>query len=715
MLSARNPPSVRLISLLAILCFAVPAMQAAARDAAEREARFEELFAEAVEASDRGPALNTLDSVWSSALSAARSLERERAEVHGETPDPEAAAERMIARWEELRPESAGPEVLRALLLGDEAEKKTAIEAVARRHPGDPWAVSEAIRLLYVPGDARDTIGLAEGYVARRPEDPRGYEWLLVADLYNPGRWVPVFERWARATPGDAKLAKYWAALEMHLRHPEETRSVLGDYFAGEPGDAEDFETCEAILEKRIAGFVDAARACLERIAEAPDGDRVAAEAARLLAESAALSGESEEAAARLESLDPVARKEARIEAALQLETPERCDEVIELLSAAVDAFAEVDYHSRSGSVIAALRGCGDRAQAEAIRRRLLREAPTGSMATVVGALVATPGGVDERHLPPDAVELLEARRVSDPESAAVRQALEILYRATGAEERRFALLDDWHESDPEGFAKTTYADDLADLWVERGEPAAGVALLEDRVAERFAADDAAALWRAYRAAGDEEKAARLAAGLVASGRPDRSRLGHLLHARAALATGDRAGAEADYLHALRLGPLDAELIEELFEGLGAGDAAAQKALAGRICQAMTPGADGERLFACTAQRLMQAGHEEMVEAMLAEREAASPGDEPGAWFDLAKVAVAVGANEVAERYYGLLIAEHPEDERGWIGYGWFLLGQERYGEIAALLVRCREQLAEPPRLLVVLAESAREMGAAKE
>jgi hypothetical protein len=241
---------------------------------AEREAIYEEAFAHALEQMDAGSTTFDLKETWQRAIGAALRLQRERAEAAGASADSVDEADvtaRVIARWQELRPKSIKPQVMRVLQIDDETERRAALLDLAHEHPGDPVVINEAFGAFYQAGkaafahteEAAIAEDLAEAFIAARPHDPRGYEWYLAVDFYNVTRWPGLLHRWAEATPGEARMVEVWVALGMPDIEPEATRDVLRTFFDRHPGGPEDEAACSRVAEARVPGFEEAAGECL--------------------------------------------------------------------------------------------------------------------------------------------------------------------------------------------------------------------------------------------------------------------------------------------------------------------------------------------------------------------------------------------------------------------------------------------------------------------
>ena len=706
---------------LALLAAVVPPPSALAQadegatvlpDPATLDAQYETLFAAAVERSDGAEEpMNVLMS-WGATLQAAFMAEHVRRLLGAADSlpvDGAAVTERVLARWQELRPESSGPHVMRALQHLDPVEKAAAVAAVLDRFPDDLLAVSTAVQQLLGgdPGRARE---VAAGYVDRNPDDSEGYDLLLRTVRDNDTERTAVLVRWAAAVPGDPRLVQAWFGWGHGREDAEGARRVLADFFARRPGGADDLGACLSAARRGGAEFTAPARACVARVAGTPDlPEQTTRQATSALVEMAAADGDWSAMTTALERVEPARRARALTAAASSLEAPARCDEALGLLSAAAAALGGDD--DPYSSVASALRRCGERPAAQGMLLGLLHRAPAGLLSGVLRAWgLSTINGVVDGELPPGAVAALEARQAAQPDAEGLYRALDLVYQLDDPDDRRFDLLRRWHERSPDSFGPDQALDLAGELGL-RGEPAAAVELLEARFETRADPRVAEALWELYLAAAGAEKAERFAADLAADEERWRSRLGHTLAARSALLRGEVVAAEDRYWQALAGEAPGRELAAELLAVVaGRGEAAEVAAMARRICDETTLGAGAGQTTGCATDLLTRVGRADAAAGLVAARAGDLP-DDPGALRDLASTASAAGRADVAEQALRRAIELDPLGETGWTTLGDLFEKQGRVDDLEALLERSRAFHTPPPGSL--LRAAGRAAGAA--
>lgn len=663
-------------------------------DFATLEAQFEELFAAAVAAPLGEPF--ELQMRWGAVLTAAAMVEMARGQQGlGPPADPAAAVGRVLTRWQELRPESAGPHVMRAVQIQDAAERRAAVLAVYDRFPHDALALSQAVEVLMQAGDAAEANRLAEAFLLAEPADSYAYRAVLQTVRDNETRRAEVLERWAAAVPGDPALVEAWWVAGGSVPSPEATRRVLGDFFARRPGGAADLDACLKVLDRGGGEFRQQARDCVVRTAGLPDlPPLVAGRAAEKLVEMAVADGDTAALTATLDRVAPESRLRALAAAAGSLETPARCDEVIALTSSAVAALggAEDPY----AAIAAALRGCGERPAAQAVVLDLLRRAESTQLVGVLSALgIANVNGVYRGELPPGAVAVLVARLEAEPDDGGLFAALDVAYQLDDPDDRRFDLLRRWYRRDPSALPRRA-ALDLAGGLLLRGDTAAAGELLAARLEERFEGEVAEALWAFHLETGGAEQAARFAADLA--GAPDRwrSTTGQALLARSALLAGDVAGAEEHYWQALSGERPLVETAVELVVATGAGGEEQMRATAQRVCEETALGEYYRGVYGCVGELLKRAIYAGALVPRLPEPGEELP-DEADALLALGGQATKAGRLELAELAYRRLVEVDPRRESGWTALGGVLEARGRVDELEALLEGARSQLAAPP------------------
>jgi TPR repeat protein len=665
------------------------------------EAQLEEAFQEALAMSEEEP-MHVLQA-WGSVLMNAAVLERIRAMSEmgeGAEPPPldhQAVTESVLARWQRLRPESGGPDLLRALQIRDPAEKRAAVVALLDRHPDEPLVVWQATNELRQAGETRRATEELESFLARDPSRPLAYRFLAQDARDNETRLAEVLERWARAVPSDPEMALHWLQSSLPRREPEATARMLDDLFAGGPAGEAGLRACLQVARMPDTGYAARARGCVARFAGDPEAPaRLSEDATSALVGFAAADGDWSALLAALDALEPADRVRALVSAAGRLDAPDRCVERLDLLTVAAEALGE-DGNYRSASTV--LLGCARLPAARELFLDLLRRAPASRVADVLGAWTSRVNGVLRGELPAGAAAVLEGRLEQEPPSSELLGALDLVYELTGEDGRRFELLRRWHRLDPESLRREHVAA-LAHGLADRGEPEAGMELLEARLESRFEPEVVDALWLLYVEGDHQERAERFAADLMARGEPWRDRVGHLLAARSALVRENLAAAEAHYWKFLEEGAAGRAVAVELLAAISwHGDTERLEPTARRICEETALAGEADEVPGCAADLLTRAGRADAATGLLAARAADLPEDVESL-RELARTAQAAGEAEVAERALRQALELDPRSEESWTGLGRFLEEQGRAEEVAELLERSRERFSPPPSYL---------------
>lgn len=673
-----------------------------APDLETMEAKLEEAFQAALDLPNEEP-MHLLQA-WGSLLMNAVMVERARSMAEageGGTPPPidhGAVAEAVLARWQRLRPEAGGPELLRALQLQDPAEKRAAVVALLDRYPEDPLVAWQAANELRQAGEATLATQALETFVARNPDRPVAYRLLAQDVRDNETRLAEILERWARATPGDPNLALAWMASSLTRQEPEATDRMLSELFARGPTGEAGLRACLQVLRARGSAYTERARACVARFAGDPDvPDRVAEEATSALVGMAAAEGDWSALLGVLDALEPGARVRALISAAHRLETPRQCGEVLDLLTVASEALG--DEGSLYPAVASALRPCSEVPAAQDLLLALLRRTPVENASGVLQRWVFRVDGEWRGRLPEGAAGVLERRLEQDPEASELLEALDVAYQIAGGDEKRFELLRRWHRLAPESL----HGEQLLDLaygLAEREETEAAVELLEGRLETRSEAEVVDALWLLYLEEELLERAERFAADLMARGEPWRARMGHHLAARAALVREDPGAAETHYWSALEGDNPRQDVAAELLAAISwQGDTERLGPTARRICEETGLVRNPSDVPGCAAELLARAGSGHVAVGPFAARAQDLPEDLESLRL-LAARARAAGEAEVAERARRRILELDPRSEGSWTGLGLFLEEQGRAEEVVDLLERSRERFSPPPSYL---------------
>lgn len=669
-------------------------------DLATREAQYEETFEAALAMSDTGDPMFVLQA-WGTVLMSATMLDRARSMAEGREIEPgadEAMSERVLSRWQALRPDAGGPQLFRTFQIQDQVQKSDAIVALLGRYPDDPLVVWQATNTLRQSGEVARASDAVETFLARNPEHPMGYRMLAQTVGANQTQLAEVLQRWARAAPGDPAMVERWMASSMPEQEPESTRRVLADLFETPPSGNTGLSSCLAALKKGGPEFTEPARACVARIAGDPDEpSQVSTRATSSMAAIAATDGDWSALLNALDSLDPAAAVRALITAARGLETPERCGEVIELLSAATEVV--VDGDNGYQAVASALRSCSELPDAQMLYMALLETAPADEVAQVIGGWVFKVNGVYRGQLPTGTADALERRLQNQPAAEGLFKALDVVYRLGDPDDRHYDLLRLWYQRAPLSF-RSDQAVDLAWELFERGDPAAAVELLEGQLEARFEFVVAETLWELYLEAAGEEQAELFAEGLVGASDRWRVRAGHTLAARSALIREDIGAAERHYWDALEgENPRRDVAVELLATAAWEGDSTAMEGMARRLCEETSLVKEAAKVPQCAAELLTEVGGDQSAAVFLATQSADLPEDLESL-RKLASTAQSGGHAEVAERALRRILELDPRSENAWVGFGLFLEKEGRVEELEELLDDSRDSFSPPPSYL---------------
>jgi hypothetical protein len=679
------------------------------------EEQLEQVFAAAVEFSDRDDVepMHVLQS-WGTVMMSATVLEHRRAQETGRATDAERAQETLLERWQDLRPDSAGPELFRLFRIQDQAERLPGLLELVARHPDDPLVLAPTGMALRSFGQAERATELLEAHAQSHPS--RGMAWRLLAEHYgslqNETRQMAALAHWAEVDPDDPALIDAWTGAGLDRVDPEGTARLLGRFLDHPHDDSRALETCARLARAADGPHRSAARRCVARFAADSREDETSVQARQravgVLAELAAQEGDWAGLLDSLEALEPAGRSRALVASAYRVDAPGSCSQRIELLRAALPD-AGADGSTRS-SIATAARACEQRPAAQALFLDLLSTAPLDEVPGVVGAWAQRVNGVLRGEVPAGAAALLEARLQREPEAGELYRALDTVYELEGEGERRFELLRRWRESAPDSM-RGQQAIALAEELMFRGDPGEAIALLEARLARGFSQEEAELLWQLYaepelpddaewpdEAAWREgiARADRYAGDLIASGEPYRAAFGHLLTARGAVLRDDAAAAERHYLEAMRVveHPRD-EWVTEMLEALSASAEAPRLAeLALLVCEQSALAQRHRGQSACATALLSRSGQTEAI-AEIAEVAGDLPDDE-GSLTSLA-FGTQEADPELAERAWRKLLAIDPMDAGAWSNFAAFLFKQGRPDEVEALLPEIRHRFASLP------------------
>jgi len=698
-----NPRTPLLLWPALLLAAALPLRPGMAQEArselpdpAALEAQYEQAFAAALETPDSEP-LAYLQA-WNKVLMSALAVEQARAIAEGRGASGriewEAISEQVFERWRRLRPDSPGPELFRTLRIQDPAQKRAAVLSLLDRYPDEvmvAWQVWVALRESGETARATETL---ESFVARNPEDP-GVHRLLVRDAAgNETRRAEILKRWAQAHPGDPHLVMTWLRSKLPEQKPDATTGVLRDFFARRSGGEAALSACLAVRRSGEAAYSDAAAACIARLAGDPESSpELAGKATAALAKVAAEEGDWSGLVALLDQLEPRARWNALLGAARQLEAPARCGERVDVLEAAQVGLPDDDAY---GSLASALKDCAVQPGAQALFLSLLRKAPVDRVKEIVLSWVIHGHQGWVGALPDATAVLLEERLEGEPNSAALYEALDLVYQVADAQEQRFDLLRRWHQRSPASFGAEPAIALSEELWA-RGQQDAALELLQRHPDQLWQAELAEQLWTLWVEGGHSERAEGLAAELIASEDPWRAATGHLLAARSAVLREDLDAAEAHYWTALNGLYAHRDVAVEMLATLAAReDRAGLRALAVRTCEAHDLAPGPGKVSDCAADLLTRAGASDAAAEALTTGGSNLPEDLESL-HKLASTAQSAGQIERAHRALLRILEIDPRSPGNWSALGVFLERQGRVNELADLLRKARERFSPPP------------------
>ncbi|MCB1035979.1 MAG: hypothetical protein KDD47_19310, partial [Acidobacteria bacterium] len=673
-------------------------------DLAAQEAQFEEFFAAALDLDGEDP-LNLL-MAWSTVLESAVVLDRVRqmaTEGSDAPPRPpghaEAVRERVLERWQEARPQSGGPSLIRTFGISDSERRRAEQLALLERYPDDPLVVLKSTDALRQAGQGSRATEVLEGFASRHPKRPLSYRLLVqhYGALENGTESARTLMRWAEAAPDDPQLVERWMRSDLPRREPEATTRLLEGFFADRPAGAEAYGPCLEVARSQDPGQREAGEACLARLAANPDLP-VASSAAVELARLASSRGDAAGLQRVLATLEPEAGRRAALAAARELEAPDGCEERVELLRGAV-----VSIPAQGGGypqIASALQACDQRRSARELFVELLRRAPEAEVPSVTSSWAAGSYGSSRDAFPAESVQVLEARLQAAPESLPLYRALDLVYLRFGMKDERFELLLGMGERFP-GELEANQAVGLARGLAERASFDEAIEVLESFLEGRFEAEAADVLMELYARRDGPSGLAAVIDRLMASDDPLRRSWAHLQAAREALLRSELEKAEEHYWASLRQGRQPREVAEELLAVIGAhrGQEALEEA-ARALCQETHLGRELKDGAGCLPRLLVEVGDEERGQALLEQRIAELEAQEPPSSRELtaaAQEARLAGRPDLAERALRRALAADPLAENGWVSLGILL---EREGDadgMAALVEEARQVLPAPP------------------
>ena len=683
------------------------------------EAQLELMFEAAVAASDGDAEPLQVLQAWGTVMMSATMLERRRAiEAGVDASDSGAAAsDAILSRWQELRPEHGGPHVMRLLANQDRRQRAEELLTLLPRFPDDGLVVWQTGQTLRALGEVEQATRILEDYGLRHPQSPRAHA--LLAEHYsaldNTTRQAEVLRRWAELSVGDATVVNRWLSAGLDRAEPEATAVIVDRFLASSPEGPEALTACRR-LAKLAGPFRERGRDCVARIASTPNDDpALGMQAAEAMTELAAADGDTAGVIEHLGTLEPQAQVRALITSARALEVPEQCSERIELLRAASDR-AE---RSQLSSIVSAARSCAGRPISQSLLLSLLETAPTSEVFRLVSSWVIKVNGTYRGELPSATAQALEARLAADPDAVELYRALDVVYQLEGDGERQYDLLSRWRARAADSM-RSEQVVTLARQLALRGELLPAFELLESRLRDHFATEEAELLWQllALPESGadgnaDQEdawqnallRADRFAAELIGSSRPLQAAYGHLLAARGALAREDVASAEVHYLDALRSVEYPRhEWAVEMLTALSSWNVESDSphrspeqlaTLAAEICEQSRLKEQHRGSEQCARKLLLDSDNVEALDQL-----AFSGRDLPASPRALERLgfeAQSAGDEQLAERAWRRLVEVDPRDPDAWVHLGVFLQKAGRLEDVEALLENARRDLPQPP------------------
>lgn len=669
---------------------------------ATQQKQLEEAFQKALNIPQDEP-LQTLQA-WGVVMMNAVMVERVRSITGlkpGSPPRPanaQAAMERVLERWHRERPESGGPELLRVLRLQhDPATKRAALLQLLDRYPDDPLVVWQAANELRQAGETQQATAVVEDFAERNPKRSVAYHLLAQDAGSNVTRRSEILQRWARALPGDSGLVGFAIGSELARQDPAATERILQDFFETSPGKADDFQACRQVAEKGPAEFRPEAQACIARIAADPrTPSELAKQATTAMLAAAAAEGNWNGLLSALDDLEPAARAQALVVAADRIPAPQRCADRVAILSELLNLLgSDDDLYSPAA---ASLGPCSARPEARSLYVTLIQQAPPARLPEVVRRWETSRGNQAGSGLPAGGIAALEQRLRNEPRAAGIYGALDLAYKTSGDEEKRFQLLRRWQRDAPRSFTGAQ-AVGLAQAFERRAQPDEAIAVLEGQVRSGGGVVPNAVneLWRLYGETGSPARADSFADELLSSGSSYLEGLGHHLAARSDLTRRDFAGAESHYWKALESHVNSSAVATELLAAIAtSGDTRGLESTAEKICRQTELARNSKDVPACAASLLARAGQTRAASHSLQAQAAGLP-DDLESLRTLAATARTAGQMEVAERALRRILEIDPKDENNWVQLGLVLESRGRTDELVDLLDRSRQQFPTPP------------------
>lgn len=458
-------------------------------------------------------------------------------------PSPPPSLEHLLVAWQRLRPDSAGPDLMRVLQeeLGGTRE---AVVSLLDRHPDDPMLIWHAAHLLRKAGEAPRGRQILTRWVQRRVAAELPHRLLADHDqlVGDKGQLETTLLDWFERGPRTTALLRRWLDSDLAARESGRTRQLV-DAVVREPQGADALAVCHRLTE-RLADR-DRGRACLRRLADSAGSDSVVAQAA--LRAEAILAAQSNDAARltqALEMLPDSDRAQTRIVTALALPTPERCADRVTLIKNAAATPHWEPGLARAMTV--ALRPCLDQIDARAVFERLLAQTDGEDLAGVV--LAAAERGNGTPRFPVE-VEDLTARLRSAVDaresSELLTSALDLAYEVAGRTEARLALETAWNQRSPRLSLAAAQSQATADFTFVHGNQDGLVELIELQRSARPEVEVSGSYWSLYVTLAGPRRAERMAAELMAD--PSPATPAFLLAAQAARSRGDHVLAASRY------------------------------------------------------------------------------------------------------------------------------------------------------------------------
>ena len=594
----------------------------------------------------------------------------------------------LLAEWKAKRPDDGGPYLLEIYRDPDRTTRPERVLALAERFPDDPVVLQHATRILAERGELARVVEALESFVESHPNEPRGYALLAAHYEANGNRpaALEAAEAWLENFPNDAAALSIWVRTggadvsgdEIERRLTE----ALPRLVQARP-DAELFQLCRTLAERKESALAASANDCIGTIAERGETPELRKQAALEILSKSATGGDWEGTLAALESLPVDERLAATSTIVARLRLPADCGRAVELYAPLVGSKSE--QRDVASEIASGLHRCDSHFAARQLYVRLFEVAPAPSLPQVALRWRVRVSGRLVQNIPvAEVLAVLRRRWAASPGDPHLAEALDLVLEAGGMQAERVALL---RSEGAEGRwpHNTRRLVELAESEAMRGDAAAAVDLLRGAV-ERSPGDSRpfGALVELLLVLDRDAEAGSVAErGLKSEVAPIRA-TSELTLARLAVRSGDFDAAVARYEGALAAGTaVDREVAGELFYVLAeSGGANRIAGLAEHLCARDGLRESGQSVDACAAAALARSG-ERPMSIRYFERALDRAPQKPDLLGEMASALAEDGEGGRAERLLRERIALDPKDEAGWAELG---MSISREADVAAHL-----------------------------